>query len=107
MTIKVTVSILFPDNNFETIRNLLDKEFQSFNPEINVFDDITYYIFEINNEKDKNYFEGYLDHIRNEHHKLRYIIKIYEPNKNYPSSIRINKNYQKIITKQQTKLIGF
>ena len=36
--------------------------------------------------------------------KVRYNIMIYEDNKKYPSSIRINKKGQKVITKKQTKI---
>jgi hypothetical protein len=62
-------------------------------------------ILHIQKHDNKDYFENLLDELRKEI-KLRYIIKSYEPNKKYPSSIRINKSGNKIITKQQTKLLG-
>lgn len=59
----------------------------------------------VQNHENNDFFENYLDNLRKEI-TFRYMIKCYNPVKKYPSSIRINKKGQKIITKQQTKLIG-
>ena len=66
------------------------------------FELITIYI---QNHENNDFFENYLDNLRKEI-TFRYMIKCYNPVKKYPSSIRINKKGQKIITKQQTKIIG-
>ena len=59
----------------------------------------------VQNHENNDFFENFLDNLRKEI-QFRYMIKCYNPDKKYPSSIRINKKNEKITTKQQTKFIG-
>lgn len=67
-------------------------------------DSIFYYLkfMDLNNE---GFIEYTLDKIL-ENSNLRYSILIYNINKMYPRTIRINKNKKKIITKSQTKMLS-
>ena len=51
--------------------------------------------------------EEYLDVLRTTNQTMRYNIMIYENDKKYPSSIRINRNGKKVLTKQQIKYCAF
>ena len=62
------------------------------------------YIFSLDS-RNKIYELGQLlDALRSLNSNLRYNIIVYEENKKYPTSIRINKKGEKIITKNQTKI---
>ena len=47
-----------------------------------------------------------LDELLKKEKGIRYNMMIYDPEKKWPSSIRINKRGKKIITKQQTKYLS-
>jgi len=53
-----------------------------------------------------NVIEAFFDGVRICLQGLRYSIMIYDRSKKHPSSVRINKKGNKIITKKQTKLMG-
>ena len=106
--IQVTIYILpYLSQQFQEVRDKLIDEFKLLEYNYEIFDDIIFFHFKINLVDNKHQFEDFLDHLRSVYTKLRYIIKIYEHNKKYPESIRINKLYTKIYTKNQTKYLGF
>jgi hypothetical protein len=59
----------------------------------------------VQNHENNDFFENFLDNLRKEM-PFRYMIKCFNPSKKHPSSTRINVKGEKIITKQQTKLLG-
>jgi hypothetical protein len=105
-SIKIILSILIPNNEYN-IKEKVDSELSKFNPISENYEEICYYELTLNNEIITDFFEGFLDYLRQDYEDLRYIIKIYEPSKKYPRSVRINKQFKKVKTKQQTKFIGF
>tara|TARA_B100001093_G_scaffold467642_1_gene487009 strand:- start:362 stop:700 length:339 start_codon:yes stop_codon:yes gene_type:complete len=106
--IEVTIYIL-PNLNTDTqeIFNKLSSEFKLFEYSTEMFDNIIYFHYKLNLNENRYQFEDFLDYLCGEYEKLRYIIKIYLPNKKYPESVRINKLFKKIKTINQTKYIGF
>lgn len=68
-------------------------------------DDYIYYFFKFTDLNNEGFIEYTLDKIL-EDFNIRYCIQIYEINKKYPRTIRINKNKKKIITKSQTKILS-
>lgn len=105
--IKITLSILIPENEYSIIKEKLDNELNKFNPISENFDEICYYQITVYNDFATDFFEDFLDYLRQDYKDLRYIAKIYEPNKKYPRTVRINKQLKKVNTIQQTKFIGF
>jgi len=61
----------------------------------------------INNNNMEEYIESFLDNIRKDLSNMRYNMLVYNHSNKWPKSIRINKQGNKIITKQQTKLCSF
>lgn len=108
LQIDVTIYIL-PNLNTEiqSIYNKLTSEFKLFEYSTEMFDNIINFHYKLNLNENRYIFEDFLDHLCEEFKKLRYIIKIYLPNKKYPESVRINKSFKKIKTKNQTKYTGF
>lgn len=106
-SIKIILSILIPDNEYNIIKEKLDSELSKFSPISENYEEICYYELIVNNEIITEFCEGFLDYLRQDYKDLRYIIKIYESSKKYPRSVRINKQLKKVKTKQQTKFIGF
>ena len=106
--VNVTVYVK-PNNNLEhaAIFDKIKLEFQTNEYSYEIFDDVMMFHYKIDISENKHKYEDFLDYLCTEYKKLRYIIKIYEPNKQYPESVRINKQFKKIKTKQQTKYLGF
>jgi hypothetical protein len=107
-TINVTIYIK-PNKQIEysEILDKVNREFQDNEHTFETYDDVMMFHYKIDITDNKYKFEDYLDYLCSDYKYLRYIIKIYEPNKKYPESARINKQFKKIKTKQQTKYMGF
>ena len=107
------VTVYIKPEKLGLVSQLFDKikeEFQTEEYSSEIFDDVIMFHYKIDALENKHKYEDFLDHLRteyDEYKKLRYIIKIYEPNKPHPESVRINKQFKKIKTKQQTKYLGF
>lgn len=104
------VTVYIKPDKIELVSHLFNKvkeEFQIYEYSNEIFDDVIMFHYKMDAVENKYKYEDFLDHLRTEYKKLRYIIKIYEQNKPYPESVRINKQFKKIKTKQQTKYLGF
>lgn len=98
--------------NIDDLKNQIDEYFEENkdrekNSEVilsEYIDNKYTYIFSLNC-RNKIYELGQLlDTLKSLNSNLRYNMIVYEENKKYPTSIRINKKGKKIITKNQTKI---
>ena len=105
------VSICCP-SNVEISSNLLE-EIKSFITNYTyIIDDYWNQNNELNirlriNGYENNFeLEGFLDGIREKEKKVRFAIECIQPNKQYPSLIRINRQFKKIRVQNKKRLMG-
>jgi len=114
MTDNISLNIIIPlkykDVFIEKTEHFINNK--DFTLQYSYDEDHEYFLnLNINNNNNNNnmeeYIESFLDNIRKDLSNMRYNMLVYNHSNKWPKSIRINKQGNKIITKQQTKLCSF